>query len=180
MKRLFSIVFVFLLLFNALGYYGLFFGLQYDNDIRLTRRLDAGQYTESETITIKIPITIPYASDSTDFQRVNGVFKHEGEYYRMIKQRLIRDTLHIVCFNDQRSKQLDDAFGRYAKSLSDKPSDTPAGSKASGTFIKDYLIHPFALRPSSEGWVINISKTILTASFISDFHPSIIHPPERS
>ena len=71
-----------LLLLNVFGYYALFVGLQYRNDLAMTRMFDSGTYEESQTITIKLPLTVPYLSDYKGFERVDGKFWHEGQFYR--------------------------------------------------------------------------------------------------
>ena len=72
MRKAFSIVFSVLLLLNVMGYYGVFLGLQYKNDRDLVEKFDREAYTAEETITIKIPLAVPYAMDAEDYVRVNG------------------------------------------------------------------------------------------------------------
>jgi len=110
LRKPIAIVFLALLLFNVLGYYGLFLGLGIQNDHEMIQNLDADNYDQSETVTIKIPITVPYASDSREFSRVDGTYKHNGEFYRLVKQALLKDTLHIVCVKHPGSKRINQAL----------------------------------------------------------------------
>jgi hypothetical protein len=113
LKRLTTICLVALLLLNVLGYYGVFVGLQYQNERSQLKRFDADLYDESETFTIKVPISIPYAVDQSDFERVDGEFEHQGQIYRMVKQRLSNDTLHIVCIKDHHETRITQALKDY-------------------------------------------------------------------
>ncbi len=180
MRKLISYTLIVLFFFNLLGYYGLFFGLQYQNDRRMMRALDSDSYNESEAVTIKIPITVPYAADYQSFERVNGTFEHNGESYRMVKQKLVRDTLLIVCIKDHARKSLNDALTNFVKTFSDQPVGTQSNSKVlSDTgFIKDYVLGTFTLNQSASGWVSVIASKIHLNQFISDYYPSIVHPPE--
>lgn len=181
MRKLISIVFISLFLLNVLGYYGLFFGLQYRNTQKMNSQLDADNYNEEEAITIKVPITIPYATDSRDFERVSGEFEYNGEYYRLVKQRLTHDTLHIVCVKDQHSKRIHQALASYVKTFTDKPTDNQPGSaKAATDFIKDYLIQTLSFSNVSACWEVELQKTTNIQAFVSDFYSSIVHPPERA
>lgn len=181
MRKLISIVFISLFLLNVLGYYGLFFGLQYRNSQKMNSQLDADNYMEEEAITIKVPITIPYATDSKDFERVSGEFEYNGEYYRLVKQRLTRDTLHIVCVKDHQGKRIHQALASYVETFTDKPVDSQhSSSKSTTDLIKDYLTQTLSFSNASAGWEIELPTTRNSPVFVSDYYSSIVHPPERA
>jgi hypothetical protein len=163
------------------GYYGLFVGLQYKNSRTMNQQLDLDNYNEEEAITIKVPISIPYATDSRDFERVTGEFEHHGEFYRLVKQRLTRDTLHIVCVKDQHSTRIHQALASYVKTFSDKPVDSQqSSSKSTSDFIKDYLAQALSFHQVSSGWQCDLTMGSSLPFFVSDFYSSIVHPPERA
>lgn len=181
MKRVFSIALVVLLLLNVLGYYGIFVGLQYHNSINLTQRFDNGQYDRSQEMTIKIPVAIPYAVDAPDFERVDGEFEYQGEVYRLVKQRLSKDTLYMVCIKDNDGKRITQALNDYVKSFSDKTSDHGKSHVNSvPTFIKDYIPSALTMGSSSQGWSSPIVKQECSVVFIPTFCTSIVHPPDRA
>lgn len=180
MRKLSSILLLLLLLFNVLGYYGLFLGLDYHNKQQLIQRLDHSNYNESEAITIKIPITIPYVSDSREFERVNGDFEYQGEYYHLVKQRLSLDTLYIVCIKDKNTKRIHQALEDYVKTFTDKPIDAKSSAKTMPSFSKEYMSSYCELKHSSSGWVLSVNNSSFAAVFIDSFTANIIHPPERA
>jgi len=141
-----------LFLLNVLGYYGVFMGLQFVNEKEMKALFDDDNFLPEEEITIKVPITIPYASDSRGFTRVDGEFEHEGEVYRMVKQRYISDTLQIVCVKDNTSKEIRQALADYVKSYSDKPSSEKSSTKNIQNFIKDYISCSTVLQSEECGW----------------------------
>lgn len=162
-----------------MGYYGVFLGLQYQNDKEMIQKLDAEDYSESETKIIKIPILIPYATDSKGFERVDGKFQHNGEFYRLVKQKLSKDTLYIVCVKDNENKIIDQAMSSFVKTFTDQPIDNSSSSKIVISFIKDYIPHTFAVRHLSFGWESDVVKESKRTILKSSFYPSITHPPER-
>jgi hypothetical protein len=138
MKRVITYLLTALLLLNVLGYYGLFLGLKYQHTISLTHRLDENNYKEAETFTLKVPLSVPYSSN-TAYERMDGEFEHQGEFFRLVKQKLLNDTLYIVCIKDIRSKHIKQALAEYVKTFGDHPIQ----SKSTDTvplFIKDYLV----------------------------------------
>jgi hypothetical protein len=162
-----------------MGYYGVFMGLKYKNDKDMILQLDAENYSESEEITIKVPISIPYATDSKSFERVNGNFKYNGELYRLVKQKLSQDTLYVVCVKDHKNKLIDEAITDFVKTFTDKPVDNHSNSKITISFIKDYIPQTFTLLRQSFGWESDVVKQSASRVFESAFYPSIIHPPEK-
>jgi hypothetical protein len=162
-----------------MGYYGVFLGLQYRNDSVLTEALDANQYNASQTVTIRIPVAIPYMNNDTDFERVDGKFEHEGKYYRLIKQRYANDTLTIVCLQDLEAKRINDALSEYVNTFADNGSDQNKNTTISITFIKDYLSHDFSISTTSKGWESDVIKNSGCIGLIPSFTVSFVHPPER-
>ncbi len=180
MKRLITLFLLFLFLLNMLGYYGIFVGLQWQNGRALNARLDSDDYEEFETVTYKIPLTIPYGTDSRDFERVEGTFHYEGETYRLVKQKFYRDTLHIVVIKDEKSQRINEALSDYVKTFTDKSAHTEGSVKVSFDFAKDYLSTAVAVSAASDGWELGTHSCHSTSQFIPSFLASIIHPPERA
>jgi len=151
-KRGLTIVLLVLFLLNVLGYYGVFMGLQFVNEREMRALFDDDNFLPEEEITIKVPITVPYATDAREFTRVDGEFEHQGETYRMVKQRYISDTLHIVCVKDNTSKEIKQALNDYVKSFTDKPSSEKGSTKTIQNFIKDYIPCFTVLQSEESGW----------------------------
>lgn len=139
-------------LLNVLGYYGVFVGLQVKNKRDMQARFDNDDYSPTQEVTIKVPITVPYATDSREFTRVDGEFEHQGETYRMVKQKLQRDTLYIVCVKDNASHDIKQALVDYVKTFTDKPVSEKSNSKTSQNLIKDYIVSSTTLQTVSDGW----------------------------
>ena len=177
MKKVVSICLVTLLLLNVMGYYGVFLGLRYNNDLQVTRRIEAESFRESESITIKIPLSIPYYPD-TEFERIDGEIEHEGQFYRLVKQKLDRDTLHIVVIRDTRAEIIHEALTDYVKTFADQSTDR-SGAKTVQSFIKDYAPASFHLGPPS-----TVATSIIHCTFLgnssSEPHIALKSPPPES
>jgi hypothetical protein len=70
-KKLAAICLLALLLFNVAGYRVLFSLLEQKATTRLENKIDAGNYSESQLVEIKIPLSMPYYSDK-DYESVYG------------------------------------------------------------------------------------------------------------
>jgi hypothetical protein len=180
LKRLLAIAFIVILVLNVMGFYGIFLGMQYRNDQAMVKVLDADQYDDSEAITLKIPLVLPYMTDDADFKRVDGKFQHEGEHYRLVKQKFAKDTLTVVCVLDHENKKISQALSNYVKTFSDEGASKNANSETTVSFIKDFLPQTFGLSTVTSGWQLDVIRYGLDSHLIPTFICSVIHPPERS
>lgn len=115
MKRALSTLLLLVFLFNVGGYYIVFWGLRYQTDQQLTYRLDANLYDPGETVEIKIPVALPYPLQSNDFERVDGRFEHNGEHFKLVKHKLVNDTLYVVCIRDRETRELVNTMTDYVQ-----------------------------------------------------------------
>jgi hypothetical protein len=178
LKKAVSILLVLLLLFNSLGFYGLLRGLQYKNTLDLVKRLDNQQYSKDETITLKIPFAIPYQLDSNGFERVDGEFQYQGEIYRLVEQKLERDTLFIVCIKDHASNRIQEALEDYVKTFTDKPSHAKNIAKTFASFIKDFLPAPPMTSSLSDGWSYSVVAIAISENMVGRNIPVFTPPPK--
>ena len=180
MKKVIAITLVVLILFNTMGFYGLFVGLRYKAKRDIVQRLDRDQYSAEETITLKVPLSIPYIADDDDFQRVNGEFMHEGEFYRLVKQKLVQDTLYIVCIKDIQTKHIKRALADYVKTFTEKPLDGKSQSKTTITFIKDFVVASFSILTRSTGWDRSLPANVASLLLFDNRANSLDGPPPKA
>lgn len=169
-----------ILMLNTLGYYGIFLGLQYRNDLAMANALDDEMYDSANSIMFTVAVSLPYIPDQTDFERVSGKFEYEGELYRMVKQRYAKDVLTVVCIRDTEHKKINHALADYVKTFTGKAAHDKPTSKISVTIIKDYLPMFISIDPVANGWATRISRNTDHRVLMSTFTSSIVHPPERA
>src|SRR5882762_7821410 len=157
---------------NTMGYYAIFLGLQYKNNVTMTARFDADQYDESQAITIKIPMSIPYLADDTEFKRVDGTYQYKGEFYRLIKQRYAQEMLTVICIKDTEKKRISQAITDYVMTFGDSGEDQDNALTIS--FIKDYIPQTFAIITTSNGWQSDVVESIAINCLVSTFTSSVI------
>jgi hypothetical protein len=177
LKKATAIFFACLVLFNALGFYGILVGIQYQSGRDLETRLDNEQYDPAETVTLKFPMTLPYQMDRESYERVDGKVAHKGEFYRLVKQKLAKDTLYIVCIKDSDGKRIAKALSDYVQTYTDKPADGKHGVKTF-SLIKDFLPTQIALQSSSAGWNHQVNFPA-AAVFYNSIPASHAIPPPR-
>jgi hypothetical protein len=141
------------------------------------QRLDVNDYNEAETVTIRVALTVPYYGD-TEFRRVDGEIEHNGEFYRLVKQKLQKDTLYIVCIKDVRSKHIQQALAQYVKTFTDQAA-SESQTKSIHSFIKDYVFTGFGLGTGASGWSLSITRPGVDLR-MTDVYFSVTSPPPES
>lgn len=160
------------------GYYGVFVGLKFSSQVAMREQFDDESYANDE-VTIKVPIAIPYAADSKGYERVDGEFEHNGQIYRLVKQKLQSDTLFIVCVKDNQTQKINQELADYVKSYTDKPFSAKQSTKTISIFSKDFISTTTSIESASTGWNFSTSKLIVDLSLYQfNFNQHITQPPE--
>jgi hypothetical protein len=179
LKRAASILLLVIFLFNVGGYYIVFWGLRQQSDLTLTQRLDEERYSKEEVIELKIPVALPYPIQTQEFERINGRFEHNGEFYKLVKQKLENDTLYVVCFKDHHEKKLVKTMTDYVKITNDLPASSKKAINFLGKLVKDFTTSDTDKILHQAGWSMKFSFN--TQSFpIRVFDASIPSPPPKA
>jgi hypothetical protein len=128
-KQLATILLLLLLLFNFVGYRFLFNALQQKANKELVAKLDKADYDESQLITVKVPLSMPYLTDSKDFERKDGEITIDGKIYHYVKQKVYNGELILKCLPDEQKMNLQTAKNDFFKTQNDLQNNT---SKSSG------------------------------------------------
>jgi hypothetical protein len=178
MKKILSYLFVALMFMNIMGYYGILTGLHYNATQSFERKLNADIYNTSEVVEFSFPIAIPYVMDGKTFERAEGQFEYNGEYYHLVKQQYANDTLKLVCVKNKDTKRISSALRDYVKTFADQPSDAGKSHKEFSGFLKDYLSGSFSIVHTADGWTspLQFSTTVQCTSV--SFHMEVNQPPE--
>jgi ribosomal protein S17E len=177
-KKIAALFLLFLFLLNVLGYYGVFVGLQVKTTQQMRQNFDDDNYDHQE-ITFKVPLTVPYNTDSKEYSRVDGEFEHNGEVYRLVKQRFQSDTLYIVCVKDNTSKDINQALEDYVKTFTDKPVSSKGNSKNIQNLIKDYITQSISIEKQNSGWEKTLSFYLVEHQY-ELVNSSLAGPPPRA
>ena len=183
MKRVFSIMLIVLFLFNVIGYYGIYVAMLRQAHVALNEKIDNDQYKDDQTVTIKVPLALPYPVQQDEFQRVQGDFEHQGEFYKLVKQKYSNDTLYVVCIKNTEEKKAFNVFSDFVKLSTDQASSTShnQNSKTIVSIIKDYnpVVEEIHLAPR-QGIDLASSFTFLSVTILSQDLTVFSPPPELS
>lgn len=177
MKRLGASLLLLIFVLNVFGYYGLFLGARFQVGQEIQASLDVDGYPGNSEITFKVPVTLPYASDMNEYQRVDGEFNYHGDVYRLVKQKFVKDALFIVCVKDAQSKKIDRALEDYVKTFADNPSSEKNHSKGVPSVSKDYFSVVIAIEKTHLGWEHLLQWPEIHRGEIASFHRPIVQPP---
>jgi hypothetical protein len=169
LKRIISIFFLFIFLFQVGGYYIVFWGMQYHAKTSLLERLDAGNYSQDEVIVLSIPLSLPYPIFADGYQRTEGDFQYEGDAYKLVKQKLENDTLFVVCIKDKETTKIATALSDVTKFTHNLPVNNKKAVNFIAKLYKDFR--------STEFKILYKSRLMYERSYFAEANSSTLTQP---
>ncbi len=137
MKKVISIFLIQIFLFNVIGYYGVYAGMMHSANNKADQAIENNSYDLSETVTIKIPLTLPYPVQN-GFERVSGDFEYNGEFYKLVQQKYENDTVFVVCLRNDDQKKAVEVLSDLVKQSTDQSPASNQNTKTLTGLLKDY------------------------------------------
>ena len=184
MKKPAAIFLIVIFLFNIGGYRLLFYYEQQRSDRQIEALLDKEEYNEAELITIKTPLSLPYQSNTADFERISGEINFNGRIYKYVKRKIDNGNLVLLCLPDKNKMQLEKAKEDFFKNTNDlaqadnsKKSDNSKSISLKNA-VSDYEQYLFSFKINS---INNLSFNFgiyKIEDLISSPHISPEQPPD--
>ena len=175
LKRLLTIVLLAIFTFNLGGYYLLFWLLKEQANAELSAKLDVGNYDESQTFEVKIPLSMPYPLQSNGFERQSGQFTYEGEQFQIVKQKLENDVLTIVCMKDAMATHIEKVTKAFTETSSDQHEDGKLNLPVKVS--QEYLSSTQFTSNETMGWVLSIPNAIYISTHYQVTLSGYLPPP---
>ena len=168
MTRILTILLIVLHLMNTIGSYGILAKLSADHEKSVSEQLDEDKYAGSNTITLKVPFSLPYHTNTGNYERAIGKIQYEGQTYHMVKHKFYNDTLFIVCLKDTKLTEIDKTLTRLAESMASNREAKDSNTSTVSIQIRDFEVSlPIQFsRPSIQ---------LLSLELPAYFFASIIH-----
>jgi hypothetical protein len=155
LKKLASILFLGIMLFNAFGYRIVANYFDQKAADSLATVIEQNDYNEADLITIKTPINLPYYSNNPRFEKTEGTMTIDGVVYQYVERRVYNDSIEIRVLNNQERQKIKNAKEQFAQLASDienknfekksTPVNKPSNAKFIGISSRLLLLYLFIL-----------------------------------
>lgn len=164
---------------NALGYYPVYLAMQWKAQSEMKARLDAHLFEEDELFTIKVPIRLPYWSETRQApERIDGQIEYNGDFYKLYKQEIIADTLVVLAVKDHTEKALFSALSEWVKiTVTGLPGTSEKAAGQVSHLIKDYFATHHRTYLYLYDWVAEKATLPDAAHFFSSAYLELSSPP---
>jgi hypothetical protein len=177
-RKYFSILFLFLMGLNTVGYYSFLVMVRNQLTSRVTERLQSGFNEPGAQMIIKMPLSIPYGADSHEYEPIHGAISFEGTVYQLVKQRLYKDTLYVVCIRDYETTEASNQIKDFSKSFAGESKQQSSGIKLVISAAKYYFSKTNSIESLNSGWTIDCTFAEIASRYRYDSSPPIFHPPK--
>lgn len=124
MKRFASILLLAILCFNWFGYQLLTRLLENQANTQLEARLDQDDYDESLLIEMRVDLTMPYQTSSSEFERIDGEIEINGIHYKYVKRKVEDGQLVLLCLPNEGKMRLQSARDDFYRLVNDLQHQT--------------------------------------------------------
>ena len=114
-----AILFLMVHLFNIGGYRILFDRFEQQASHHLIAQLDNEEYADDQLMEIKVPLPVPYQTNWSSFERVNGEIVVDGIQYNYVKRKVWNDTLIVLCIPNHQKMKLNSAKEQFFSLVND-------------------------------------------------------------
>ena len=105
----------------------MYFYAQQQSDKKLEASLNKNLYDETDLVTIKVPLSLPYLNNQTNFERVDGEISFNGKIYKYVKRKIENGSLIIKCLPDYNKMSLKKQKEDFSKDINNVAENS--GSK---------------------------------------------------
>ena len=182
MKKLTAIFFIVIFLFNVGGYRIWFYFQQQESDKKIEASLDKEEYNENELITIKVPLSLPYQSDTKDFERISGEINFNGKIYKYVKRKIENGEFVLLCLPDKNKMQIEKQKEDFFNNTNDLAQNSKKSDNSKSISFKnttsEYDQYSFAFKINFSA---NVQKTFgdhTAGNLLSTPHISPEQPPD--
>lgn len=166
-----------LILLNTIGYYEVLVIIDEQQHERIVKKISENEEEISGNLLLKLSMSSPYGHENTEYQRVYGDITVAGQVYHLVKQKVYRDTLYVVCLKDAQTTKVKNVISDYSKTFAGQPqkSDTPC--KTITSLAKFFTLDNAVVSKSYLGWCVALPLTKLQNFYSFSTGSSVFHPP---
>ena len=182
MKKIGSILFLLILIFNFWGYKWALSYLEQKATVRLEQKLDAGKYDASQLVEVKIPLNLPYYNEQSNYETFYGEVELNGQNYQYVKRKITGDTLFLLCIQHTEKNNIQLAKSDYFKSVNNLQHD--GQQKGNQPAAIKLMLSEFLANDNNQSFAASLDNSLkslnaLDISYSSQFDPlTPAQPPE--
>jgi len=179
LKRTVSILLLFLLAFNWIGYRLLTAFMESKADVALETKIDKADYDETSLVELRVPLNAPYLTESnTAFERYDGELELDGVHYKYVKRKVENGELVLLCLPNKSKTELQNSREEFFKLVNDL-NNTQSKGKSTTTSFKSVTTE---YKKESNSWAVGaLPLTYLThtAAYLSAIEAGYGNLPEH-
>jgi hypothetical protein len=179
LKKLFSILLLLVFLFNTVGYRLAFFYLIKEADSQMELKAEQINEHDKHLVTLKIPINLPYQTDWKDFEPADGETVIKGITYKMVKRKVSRDTLILLCMENSDKTRLEKNSDDYFKKSNGLDSNTSKKTEHKQLQELYFSVSGFSFLTTNQT-LYQIFRDKRSMALQNGYHRYIENPPERT
>lgn len=175
-RRILSCLLISLMLVNNIGFYGFLVLLRDQITEATVQKIQSNLNEPGGSLIVKVPLPLPYAIGTGEYEPASGSFTYEGNVFQTIKRKFYNDTLYLMCIHDQRATDAGHQISDLAKSLASEDQQNTAG-KLDLSMAKFFYSNAHDLQHARHAWVMENNRVEHRAGAVRGILVAVFHPP---
>lgn len=122
-------------------------------------------------------MTLPYQPNFDGYERAQGTFESNGEFYRIAKSCVVNDTLYVVLVKDKKEADLFQSVAEFVKANNGDESTSKSPLKMFKSILSEFLVTRYLVQNKSLGWCIEQMKFNPNSLKFSEAPLQLLSPP---
>lgn len=180
LRQIATISLLCLFLFNIIGYRLIVYMRLQQADEHLEATLDNKTYNEADLFLVKIPINLPYQTNWSGYERVDGEVTVAGETYKYVQRKVEKDTMYLQCIRHIEANTIAQKVNDYLSKTTDvanhntsKKGNNNAAKFAAEDFVNHITEWQILTMTNSKIYNAYIHNTTTTS-----YLQQLIRPPQ--
>jgi hypothetical protein len=118
-------------LFYLGGYMLVFQYFMHRSDVQIVKQLYENKVDNVKLVELKVPVSMPTIQDWPEYEHIQGQIQLNNAYYNYVRLKMTKDTMYLICLQNDTKTKLEKANIIMAKNVADVPLSKKGASNSS-------------------------------------------------
>ncbi len=128
------------------------------SDVQIVKQLYDNKVDHVKLVELKVPVNMPTIQDWPEYEHVQGQIQLNNAYYNYVRLRMTRDTMYLICLQNDTKTKLEKANVIMAKNVNDVPLSKKGATNSSNKKADQAYDHVYQVLKCDYAPQINLIK----------------------
>ena len=132
-------------LFYLGGYMVVFQYFMHRSDVQIVKQLYDNKIDNVKLVELKVPVNMPTIQDWPEYEHIQGQIQLNNAYYNYVRLKMTKDTMYLICLQNDIKTKLEKANVIMAKNVNDAPLSKKGATNSSNKKADQVYDHVYQI-----------------------------------